>query len=106
MKELEVKSTRDQIEEIKISMFWKDVNDELSRLRESLNVEYEFIGEPKIKSDEDGRKSEIYPTTAEVLIHLGELKGRKKAIEYFLALPEIFLNILEDKKETDKDGRE
>lgn len=98
MEEVTVKSTRTQLEEIKESMFWHDVQEELGRLKEELNNEYDLIGEPKIEVDDEGRRTKIYPSTAEALIHLGDIKGRKKSIEYFLMLPEIFLNILEDNK--------
>lgn len=99
MEEIIVKSTRDQLEEIKESMFWKDVQEELSRLKEELNNEYDFVGEPKVEINEEGKRIKIYPSTAEALIHLGDIKGRKKSIEYFLMLPEIFLNILEGNKD-------
>lgn len=99
MEEVIVKSTKSQLEEIKESMFWKDVQDELERLKEELNSEYDFVGEPKIETDDEGRRTKIYPSTAEALIHLGDIKGRKKSIEYFLMLPEIFLNILEGIKD-------
>lgn len=98
MEEVTVKSTREQLEEIKESMFWLDIQEELSRLKEELNNEYDFVGEPKIEIDEEGKRTKVYPSTAEALIHLGDIKGRKKSIEYFLMLPEIFLNILEGNK--------
>jgi hypothetical protein len=31
-------------------------------------------------------------------MHLGDLNGRKKAIKYVLTLPQLFLNILEEKE--------
>ena len=42
------------------------------------------------------------PSTASVLLHMGDLNGRVKAVEYMKSIPDIFLNILEDKKD---DGR-
>jgi len=41
----------------------------------------------------------IIPNTSETLIHLGEIKGRRKAVSYFLNIPEILLQILEGKKD-------
>ncbi len=101
MDDVKVRATRDQIEDIKTSMFWIDVMDELNRLKIELSNEYDLVGEPITEIDFDGRKTKSYPSTAEALIHLGDIKGRKKAIEYFLSLPDIFLNLLEVKK----DGR-
>jgi len=98
MEEILVRSTREQLEDIKESMFWMDVQEELKRMKDELNSEYDLVGEPEIEFS-GGNKIKIYPSTAETLIHLGDIKGRKKAIEYFLSLPEIFLNILEDKKD-------
>lgn len=103
MEEVIVRSTRDQLEELKESMFWEDIQAELKRLKEELNEEYDLVGEPRLERTDGGEKVKIYPSTAETLIHLGDIKGRRKAIEYFLNLPEIFLSILEDAK-LDKDG--
>lgn len=100
MNEIEVKSTKGQLKELKESMFWLDVQTELQRLRNELNKEYDLVGEPKIEFD-GAQKLKVYPSTAETLIHLGDIKGRKKAIDYFLALPDIFLSLLESKN----DGR-
>ena len=91
-----VKSTKGHLEDILESMFWADVKDELNRLKSELNNEYDLVGEPIVEII-DGQKVKTYPSTAEALIHLGDIKGRKKAIEYFLSLPDIFLTILEDK---------
>ena len=38
------------------------------------------------------------PSTASVLFHMGDLNGRIKAVDYMLSLPDLFLSILEDKK--------
>ena len=101
MEELDivVKSTKGQIEDIKSSMFWIDVQDELGRLKTALSNEYDLVGEAKVDHDDEGRRIKVYPSTAETLIHLGDIRGRKKAIDYFLSLPEIFLNLLEVKKD-------
>lgn len=98
MNEIEVKSTKEQLKELKESMFWLDVQTELRRLRDELNKEYDLVGEPKTEFD-GAQKLKTYPSTAETLIHLGDIKGRKKAIDYFLALPDIFLSLLESKND-------
>ena len=42
------------------------------------------------------------PSTASVLLHMGDLNGRQKAVDYMLSLPDIFLQLLEAKKENGK----
>ena len=32
-------------------------------------------------------------------LHMGDINGRQKAVDDFLALPDVFLQILEDKKD-------
>ena len=44
------------------------------------------------------------PSTASVLLHMGDLNGRQKAVDYFLSLPDVFLNIIEEMKEN-KDNK-
>ena len=93
MEELEVRATRAQIEEFKESMLWLDIKDELKRLARTAQLEYDLVGE-SVPSDDGGVK---IPTTAETLIHLGDIKGRRKSVGYFLSILDIFLGILEDK---------
>ena len=95
-----IRSLKDEVEEFKESMIWADFVDELNDLSERTRVEYELVGEPH--TDDSGHL--IIPNTSETLIHLGEIKGKRKAVAYFLSLPEILLQILEDKK--DDTGRE
>jgi hypothetical protein len=90
-----IRSTRTQVEEFKESFLWLDIKDELERLTKNAQLEYDIVGEPHI--DDQGFK--IVPNESETLIHLGDIKGRRKAVEYFLQIPDIFLSILEDNKE-------
>jgi hypothetical protein len=94
MKELNIRSTRNQIEEFKESFLWLDIQDELKTLAERALIEYDLVGEELITDDGSKR----VPTTGETLIHLGEIKGRRKAVQYFLSILDIFLSILEDQK--------
>lgn len=43
------------------------------------------------------------PSTASVLLHLGDISGRKKAIDRMITLPAVLLDMLEEQKE-EKDG--
>ena len=90
-----IRSTKSEVEEFKESSIWADICDELSDLLHRSSVEYDLVGEPHI--DDSGQK--IVPNTSETLIHLGDIKGRRKAANYFMSLPEIFLQILEEKKD-------
>jgi len=89
-----IRSTKSQIEDFKESFIWLDMVDELKNLALLAQIEYDLVGEPHI--DDDGHK--IVPNSSETLIHLGEIKGRRKAVAYFLDIPNIFLQILEGQK--------
>ena len=93
--ERELKVTKTQVEEFKESFIWNDIVDELNDLARRAQLEYDLVGEPH-KDDEDYK---IIPNSSETLIHLGDIKGRRKAVAYFLSIPDIFLQILEDKKD-------
>ena len=90
-----IKSSKSEVEEFKSSLIWTDIKDELNDLTKRAQLEYELVGEPRV--DDSGHM--IVPNTSETLIHLGEIKGRKKAVAYFLNIPDILLQILEDKKD-------
>ena len=93
-----LKSTRVQVEEFKESMVWLDIVDELNRLARNAQLEYDLVGESHI--DDEGFK--IVPNSSETLIHLGDIKGRRKAVSYFLSIPDILLQILEGQKDDSK----
>ena len=89
-----IRSTKSEVEEFEESLLWADIKEELDDLANRAKVEYDLVGEPHI--DDSGHM--IVPNTSETLIHLGEIKGRRKAVAYFLNIPNILLQILEDKK--------
>jgi hypothetical protein len=97
---MKILSTKLQIEEFKNSFIWKDIKRELVHLAHRSTLEYDLVGEPH--TTDDGVK--IVPNTSETLIHLGDIKGRRKAVEYFLSIPDIFLQILEGEEE-EPDGQ-
>lgn len=90
MKEIKVHSTRYQIEEFKNSVIWKDIKRELSAWKLAFRKEMMAIVDDSATEN---------PSTASVLMHLGDINGRQKAVDYILSLPDIFLNILEDTKD-------
>lgn len=89
MREVEVYSTRDQIEDLKSSVIWADIVRELDAWKIGFEMEQKSIVDDAARDN---------PSTAAVLLHMGDVNGRTKAIDYLLSLPEIFLQILEDKK--------
>ena len=92
--EVTIRSTKSQLEEFKTSFIWKDMVDEIARLSRNSQVEYDLVGEPHI--DDEGFK--IIPNTSETLIHLGDIKGRRKAVGFFLNIPDILIQALEDQE--------
>ncbi len=88
MEEVKVRATREQIEKFKKSFLWKDMIEELLQWDRGFNRERDSMVTEAIEKN---------LSNASVLLHLGSLDGRKMAIEFMLSLPDIFLNILEDK---------
>lgn len=87
--EIKVYSTRDQIEDFKTSVIWKDIIRELHMWQRGFKREMESIVDDAAENN---------PSTASVLLHMGDINGRIKTVEYIKSLPDIFLQLLEDKK--------
>lgn len=92
MKEIKINATKSEIEEFKKSPLWHDMMIELNSWKRGFNQEMLTIVDDAATSN---------PSTASVLLHMGDLNGRQKAVDYMLGLLDMFLNLLEDKK----DGR-
>ena len=90
-----VRSTKGEIEELKKSLLWKDIERELGAWKKGFNIEMLSIVDDAATEN---------PSTATVLLHMGDLNGRAKAIDYLLGLLDMFLQILEDQKKA-KDGK-
>jgi hypothetical protein len=86
-----IKATKAQIEEFRESLLWQDIVEELTQLAKNAQLEYDIVGEPHV--DDEGHK--IVPNESETLIHLGDIKGRRKAVNYFLDIPNILLQSIE-----------
>jgi cytochrome c-type biogenesis protein CcmE len=99
--EVRVRASKFEIEEFKKSIVWKDIKLELAMWKKGFRIERDGIVE---------EASDTNPSTASILLHLGDLNGRMKAVNYMLTLPDIFLQLLEDQKddsrrnETDRSG--
>ena len=85
----EVYATRDQIESLLNSILWNDIVRELNAW--SKGYENELAG-----IVDDAQKTN--PSTASVLMHMGEINGCQKAIRYIIDLPNRFLEVLEERK--------
>ena len=85
-----INATRDQIESHKESILWNDIVTELGGWQEGFDREMNSIVDDSADSN---------PSTASVLMHIGDLNGRRKAIDYVLNILELFLSLLEDKKD-------
>jgi len=88
--EIRVNSSKFEIEQFKESIVWKDIKRELAIWKTGFRKEQE-----NIVSD----AADTNPSTASVLLHMGDLNGRMKAVDYLLSLPNIFLQLLEDQKD-------
>jgi len=89
VEEVEICATKDQIEDFKVSVLWKDIVTELLAWKEGFTREMQSIVDDAARDN---------PSTASVLLHMGDLNGRQKAVNYFLTLPDVFLGILESRK--------
>ena len=83
-----VNATRDQIEEFISSMLWKDMRRELIMWKKGFAQEMSQI------TDE---AKDTNPSTASVLLHMGDINGRMRTVDYLLNLPNVFLQLLDDK---------
>lgn len=96
MNELKVNASQDQVEEFMKSVLWNDITNELKSWKESFSLEMLNI----VDDTEDKNSS-----TASVLLHMGDLNGRQKAVDYMLSILDVFLDVIESQKEN-KDEEE
>ena len=87
-----VNSTKLQLKRFKESVIWADITRELSMWIEGFEFEKSSIVDNAATEN---------PSTASVLIHIGDLNGRKKAVLYMLGILDVFL----DTKETEDDSK-
>lgn len=95
MEGIQVRVSKEALEDFKESILWADIVEELKSWKEGFNREMSSIVD-----DAEGNN----PSTASVLLHMGDLNGRQKAVDYFLSLPDVFIDILDTEKEDKKDG--
>ena len=95
METIQVKSTKQQLEDFKESLVWADIVTELDSWAHGFNIELNGIVDDAARNN---------PSTANVLLHMGDLNGRQRAIEYFKALPDVLLQILNDRTKEVSNG--
>jgi hypothetical protein len=95
--EVLIYSTKDQVEEFLKSVIWKDMRRELVMWKNGFAKESESIVD---------NAAETNPSTASVLLHIGDLNGRKKTVDYLMDLPKVFLQVIEDRAKEKKRAEE
>ena len=96
MNEIVVRATKEQINEFKESLLWQDIVNELLAWKEGFNREMQSIVDDAATEN---------PSTASVLLHMGDLNGRQKAVDYMINILDMFLSILESKEQENDSGR-
>lgn len=92
-REITILSTKDSIVDFKESLVWKDIVNELEAWKKGF--EYERAAMVDDAATEN-------PSTAAYLLHSGDVNGRIKAVEYMLQIPDIFIQMLEEKENDDR----
>jgi len=93
MDEIKINATLDQIEGLKESIIWKDIVRELKNWQKGFNME--------MMSIVDNAESNN-PSTASVLMHMGDLNGRQKAVDYFISILDVFKDLKKEEIESKK----
>jgi len=96
MNEIVVRATKEQINEFKESLLWQDIVNELMSWKEGFNREMQSIVDDAATEN---------PSTASVLLYMGDLNGRQKAVDYMINILDMFLSILESKEQENDSGR-
>ena len=91
---MKVNATREAIEDFKESLLWNDITREIKAWKKGFNIEMLNIVDDAASEN---------PSTAQVLLHMGDLNGRQKAVDYFLSILDVFLDTIEIQKEDDKE---
>ncbi len=87
--EIDINATKDQIEEFKTSILWSDIVRELESWKKGFNDEMMSIVDNSVDDN---------PSTATVLLHMGDINGRQKTVDYVVSILDVFLSILETKE--------
>jgi len=94
MKEIKVNATKEQIERFKESILWQDIVNELSAWKKGFEIELKSIVDDAAANN---------PSTASVLLHMGDLNGRLKAVEYMIGILDLFMIIIDEQNKEKED---
>ena len=83
-----INATKDQINILKGSILWADIVAELKRWVEMFKAENSNTVADCIRGEISG---------ATTIARLSDIHGRERTIDYLLSIPDIFLQILEDR---------
>lgn len=91
---VEINSTVDGLKKFKESIQWKDVIRELEAWCLGFDFELDKIVDDAASDN---------PTAASVLMRLGDLNGRKKAVQYMMSIPDVLISIKQEEVEDAND---
>lgn len=91
--QIRVRVTTGDLREFKESILWKDIKRELISWKHGFEMELKSIVD---------NVSTTNPSTAAVLMHIGDINGRTKAVDYLLSIPDVFIAIIELEKDNSK----
>ena len=94
LEEIKVMAAKGDFEEFKESVVWADIVRELTAWKEGFEIERSGIVE---------RVANENLSTAAVLLHMGDINGRIKAVDYMLSLPDVLIDIIDMEKEPKSD---
>ena len=92
--EVRVRVTKGDIEEFKGSILWKDMRRELISWKKGFDSELKSIVDNAATTN---------PSSATVLMHIGDINGRIKTVDYLLSLPDVFIGVLESEESKSRD---
>ena len=94
LEEVKIMSAKRDFEVFKRGVVWADMTRELTAWKEGFEMERSGIVE-KVASEN--------LSTAAVLLHMGDINGRIKAVNYMLSLPDVLMGMIEMEKEAKSD---
>jgi hypothetical protein len=92
--EVRVRVTKGDLEEFKNSILWKDIRRELIAWKKGFDLELKSIVDNAATTN---------PSSATVLMHIGDINGRVKTVDYLLSIPDVFIGILESEESKSRD---
>jgi len=93
MEEVTINATLENIADFKESVLWNDITRELTAWKEGFDREMSTIVDDAEKTN---------PSTASVLLHMGDLNGRQKAVDYVLSILDVFTDLKKEEIEMKK----